>query len=174
MSNIPETGRSTRVQTRLVVIGVSYRKGSGISTEAGGATVSSATVPDRFGVSAVYTGIRGTALAFRAARDEWSALEGMRANLNIHEGWDTGVGADVAGPSVGSGPLALRVGGRWRTLPFSVDDNPVKETTFSGGFALPFARNRVELAMGALRASRSGTGATEIAWTWSTSFSIRP
>lgn len=161
-------------RARLGAIGVSYRKGSGISTEVLGKTVSTATVPDRFGVSAVYAGIRGAALAFRAARDKWSALEGLRANLNIHEGWDMGVGADVSVFSVGTGAVSLRGGGRWRTLPFSVDDNPVKETTFSGGFALPLSRNRVELSMGLLRASRTGTGATETAWTWSTGFSIRP
>lgn len=158
----------------LGVIGVSYRKGSGISAEVGGTTASSARVPDRYGVSAVYSGIRGAAFAFRAAKDEWSALEGLRSDLSIHEGWDLGLGADVSGPRVGTGALALRVGGRWRTLPFSFDADPVKETTFSGGFALPLARNRVELSMGLLRASRSGTGASETAWTWSTGFSIRP
>ena len=162
------------VKNRVGALGVSFRKGSGISTEVSGTTVSSATVPDRFGVSAVYLGIRGAALAVRAAKDKWSALEGMRSNMNIHEGWDMGVGADVNGPNMGSSPMALRVGGRWRTLPFSLDANPVKETTFSGGFAIPLSRNRVELSMGALRASRTGTGATETAWTLSTAFSVRP
>jgi hypothetical protein len=162
------------LKARVGVLGVSYRKGSGISTEINGATVSSATVPDRFGVSAVYLGIRGASLAVRASKDKWSALQGMRDDLNIHEGWDTGVGADVNGPNLGSSSIVLRGGARWRTLPFSLDANPVKEITFSGGFALPIARNRVELAMGALRAARSGTGATETAWTLSTGFSIRP
>ena len=162
------------IRARLGAIGVSYRKGSGISTEVNGATVSTATVPDRIGLSAVYTGVRGAAFAFRAAKDEWSSLSGMRSDLNIHEGWDMGVGADVVGPRLGASSLALRVGGRWRTLPFSVDDNPVKESTFSAGFALPLARNRVELSMAGLRAARTGTGANETAWTLSTGFSVRP
>ena len=162
------------IKPRVGALGVSYRKGSEISTEVDGETVSTATVPDRFGVSAVYMGVRGAAFAVRAARDKWSALEGMRSNLNIHEGWDMGVGADVTGPSVGSSAIALRAGGRWRTLPFSLDDNPVNETTFSGGFSLPVARNRAEVSVGLMRSSRTGTGATETAWTWSTGFSIRP
>jgi hypothetical protein len=162
------------IRSRIGALGVSYRKGSGISTEVDGATVSTATVPDRFGVSAVYMGVRGAAFAFRAAKDKWSLLEGMRSGLNIHEGWDMGVGADVAGPSLGTNPLALRVGGRWRTLPFSLDANPVKETTVSAGFGIPLSRNRVELSMAGLRASRTGTGATETAWTLSTGFSVRP
>jgi hypothetical protein len=162
------------VRARVAALGVSYRKGSGISTEINGTTVSTATVPDRFGVSAVYLGIRGASLAVRAAKDKWSSLQGMRSDLNIHEGWDVGVGADVNGPSLGSNALALRAGARWRTLPFSIDATPVKESTLSGGFALPISRNRVELSMGAMRASRTGTGATETAWTLSTGFSIRP
>ena len=162
------------IKQRVGALGVSYRKGSGISTEVNGSTVSSATVPDRFGVSAVYMGVRGAAFAFRAAKDKWSNLEGLRSNLTIHEGWDMGVGADVTGPTVGSSSIALRLGGRWRTLPFAIDDNPVKESTFSGGFSLPISRNRVELAVGGMRSARTGTGATETAWTWSTGFSIRP
>ena len=162
------------IKARVAAVGVSYRKGSGISTEIDGATVSSATVPDRVGVSVVYLGIRGASLAVRASRDKWSALEGMRSDLNIHEGWDMGVGADMNGPSLGANALGLRAGARWRTLPFSFDASPIKETTFSGGFALPIARNRVELAMGLMRASRAGTGATETAWTLSTGFSVRP
>ena len=162
------------LKARVGALGVSYRMGSGISTEINGATVSTATVPDRIGVSAVYLGIRGASLALRASKDKWSSLQGMRSDLNIHEGWDMGVGADVNGPNLGSSSIALRGGARWRTLPFSLDANPVKETTFSGGFALPIARNRVELAMGAMRASRTGTGATETGWTLSTGFSIRP
>ena len=162
------------LKARVGALGVSYRKGSGISTEINGTTVSEATVPDRIGVSAVYLGIRGASLALRASKDKWSALEGMRSDLNIHEGWDMGFGADVNGPTLGSSAIALRGGVRWRTLPFSLDANPVKETTFSGGFALPIARNRVELAMGAMRAARTGTGATETGWTLSTGFSIRP
>lgn len=162
------------VKPRLAAIGVSYRKGSGISTEVNGATVSTATVPDRFGISAVYMGMRGAAFAVRAAKDKWSALRGMRTNLNIHEGWDVGVGADVTGPTMGMNVLSLRLGGRWRTLPFSPDATPVKETSYSGGFGLPIARNRVELSVGAMRSSRTGTSASETAWTLSTGFSVRP
>ena len=162
------------VKPRLAAVGVSYRKGSGISAEINGETVSTATVPDRFGISAVYMGMRGAAFAVRAAKDKWSMLEGLRDNLNIHEGWDIGAGADVTGPSLGMNVIALRLGGRWRTLPFSLDATPVKETSYSGGFGLPIARSRVELSIGAMRSSRTGTGATETSWTLSTGFSVRP
>ena len=166
---------------RLGAIGVTYRRGGSMRTYDGDAVVGSGRAPDHLGVSAVYLGIRGTALAVRAARDNWSQLEGMAPTLNIHEGWDIGAGADVTGPRFGASAIGLRAGGRWRTLPFSPGAGPVKERTWSGGFVLPFARRAVELHMGALRASRSydlapssGGPVSESSWTISTGLSVRP
>jgi hypothetical protein len=161
---------------RIATIGASYRRGSGIRAYEGTNTVGSARVPDHFGVSLAYLGIRGTTLAVRAAKDKWSNLVGLSRTMNVHEGWDIGVGGDVAGPAFGSGsPLGARVGYRWRTLPFSATADPVKERTASGGIAFPMAGARVELSFGALYSMRSGTGsAEENAWTFSTGFAVRP
>lgn len=162
---------------RRAVLGVSYRRGGGISVESGNRTIASGFAPDHYGASLVYLGINGAALGVRAAKDGWARLKNVAPSLNIHEGWDVGVGADVSGPTYGAIPVALRLGGRWRTLPFSADTTPVKEQTLSGGFAFSMARNRVELNIGGLRASRTGSGTggiSETAWTISTSFSVRP
>jgi hypothetical protein len=161
---------------RVGGIGVSYRRGGGLSVSQGSKTVGGGHAPDHMGVSVVYLGIRGTTLGVRAARDSWSRMQGLSRTFNAHEGWDIGVGGDVAGPAFGSGsPLALRAGFRWRTLPFSATATPVKERVASGGFALPMARNRVELNLGALYTMRTGSvGVEENAWTVSTGFAIRP
>lgn len=161
---------------RVGGIGVSYRRGGGLSAKEGSKTVGSGFAPDHMGVSVVYLGIRGTTLGVRAARDSWSRMEGLSRTFNAHEGWDIGVGGDVAGPAFGSGsPVGLRAGFRWRTLPFSADATPVRERTASGGFAFPMARGRVELNFGALYATRKGSvGVEETAWTLSTGFAIRP
>lgn len=166
---------------RVGAVGVTYRRGGSVRTYDDDVVVGSGRAPDHLGISAVYLGIRGTALAVRAAKDSWSQLEGMARTLNIHEGWDMGVGADVTGPRFGSSAIGLRAGARWRTLPFSPDASPVKEKTWSGGFVLPFARRAVELHLGALRASRSyelapaaGGPASENSWTLSTGLSVRP
>jgi hypothetical protein len=162
---------------RKAIIGASYRAGGGVSSETATETVGTGSVPDRMGVSLVYTGINGAALALRVAKDEWSSLRGMAKNLNIHEGLDIGAGAEVNGPSVGSNQMAFRFGGRWRTLPFSPNATPVKEQTYSTGFSLPMARGRIELNVGGLYANRTNgaiSGAKEKAWTISTGFSVRP
>jgi hypothetical protein len=160
---------------RKASVGVSYRKGGGLSAYEGRNTIGRGSAPDHYGVSLIYLGITGTALAVRAARDKWSNLDGMAPTLNIHEGWDVGVGADVTGPTYGERPVSLRVGGRWRTLPFSASSTPVKERTVSGGFGFPMARGAVQLNLGVLRAWRSdGADNSESGWTISTGFAVRP
>ena len=156
-------------------VGISYRRGGSLSTYAGSRVTRTSSAPDHFGVSAVYLGIEGTALAFRVATDKWSRIVGLSPSLNVHEGWDIGVGADVLGPRFGAGAVSLRAGARWRTLPFSVGPSAVSERTVSGGLGLPLARQRAELHIGVIRASRSGiAGASESAWTISTGYSVRP
>lgn len=156
-------------------IGMSYRRGGTLSTYAGTRATRTGSAPDHFGVSAVYLGIEGTTLAFRAATDTWSRSRALSPSLNVHEGWDIGVGADVLGPRFGAAAIGLRAGARWRTLPFSVGPDAVTERTVSGGIGIPLARQRSELSLGVVRAKRTGSvGASESAWTLSTGFSVRP
>lgn len=163
------------VWANVGAVGVTFRKGGEMQLYSTGRVVETASAPDHLGMSLVYLGIRGTTLAVRAASDRWSGLKGISPSLNIHEGLDLGVGAEVPGPRFGGNALALRAGGRWRTLPFSVNATAVKEKTWSGGFGLPLASNRVELNLGALRSSRTGdAGVSEHAWTISTGFAVRP
>lgn len=173
---------------RIGALGVSYRRGGSMNAYAGDAVVGSGRVPDHMGVSVLYLGIRGTTIAARAARDGWSEMQGIGRTLNIHERWDIGVGADVTGPRFLGSAIDLRAGGRWRTLPFSVDGNPVEEQTWSAGFMLPMGRligttRSVELNFGALHSSRTSAGipgpaglipVSESSWTISTGFSVRP
>ena len=161
---------------RVASLGAAYRRGSGLRAYEGTTTVGSARAPDHFGASLAYLGIRGTTLAVRAAKDKWSNMRGLSRTMNVHEGWDVGIGGDVAGPAFGSGsPIGVRIGYRWRTLPFSATTTAVKERTASGGMALPMSGGRVELSFGALYAVRTGgDGSSENAWTLSTGFAVRP
>jgi hypothetical protein len=176
------------MQPRVGAIGVSYRRGGSMNAYEGGEVVGSGRAPNHYGASLLYLGLRGSTLAVRAARDDWSQLQGMAGTLHIHEGWDIGVGADVTGPRFGGSAIDLRAGGRWRTLPFSVNGTAVTEQTWSGGFMIPMGRflgsaRSVELNFGALRSSRSTAGipgpagpipVSEKSWTISTGFAVRP
>jgi hypothetical protein len=169
---------------RVAAIGLGYRHGGRINAYDGNTVVGTGNAPSHMGVTVAYLGLRGSTLGVRAARDDWSRLEGMTPSLHIHEGWDIGVGADVTGPRFGASALGLRAGARWRTLPFSSTGSPISEQTWSGGFALPLGRflgqsRAVEVSMGLLRSSRTsdpigGIAVSEKAWTLSTGFSVRP
>ena len=174
--------------SRIGSIGVSYRHGGSMTAYQEGEEVGSGRAPNHFGVSLLYLGLRGSTIAVRAARDDWSQLEGMAGTLHIHEGWDIGVGADVMGPRFGGSAIDLRAGARWRTLPFSAGGSAVDEQTWSGGFMIPMGRflgsaRAVELNFGALHSSRTTAGfpgptgsiqVSEKSWTISTGFSVRP
>ena len=160
---------------RIAALGLTYRKGGSLDAYDQGDRIATATAPDHFGLSAVYLGVRGASFAVRVASDDWSNVRDLSNTLKVHSGLDVGVGADVIGPRFAGNAMNLRAGGRWRTLPFSSDGNAVKESTWSGGFAIPFAGGRAEVNLGALRSNRSSdSGIREEAWTFSTGFAVRP
>jgi hypothetical protein len=144
-------------------------------------------VPDRLALSAAYLGIRGTTLAVRTAKEQWTALAGLgSAGLPISEGWDTSVGADVLGPNFAGRSVQLRAGARWRTLPF--DARPiladgsfgpsakVSEKSYSFGVGTLLARGRAAIDVAAIRSARrsAATAIEENAWTMSFGITVRP
>jgi hypothetical protein len=160
-----------------VVLAASYRRGGHLSLKHGDTTKGRARVPDRLALSAAYLGIRGTSLAVRAARDQWSNMQGLGSSrVRISDGWDTSIGADVLGPRLAGRALQLRAGARWRTLPFGVATSDVRERSYSFGAGTLLARGRAALDVAAIRATRdaSGSSAKESAWTLSVGLTVRP
>jgi hypothetical protein len=135
-----------------------------------------ARVPNRFGMSLAYLGIANSAISIRTSRENWSALGGLgTTNLQGEDGWDSSIGADLAGPRLSNRILFLRAGARTRTLPFHAAGKTVKENSFSGGTGTTFANGRVMADLAVIRALRSAdVGASERAWTISLGISVRP
>jgi hypothetical protein len=166
------------VAPRLAIASASFRKGGTLNASRNDTTLASARVPDRFGFSLAYIGAAGTQIAARTSLDKWSSLNALgQGTSQAVDAWDTSVGADVAGPRLGSWPLMLRIGGRWRTLPYTVgpSNDKVKEQTFSGGLGTTLGGGRVLTDVTLLHARRdAGIGISERAWTLSIGFGIRP
>lgn len=169
------------------VLAASYRRGGPLSVKHGDTTLNTARVPDRLALSAAYLGIRGTSLAIRTAKEQWTDMRGLgSAGLPISEGWDTSVGADVLGPRFAGQSLQLRAGARWRTLPFDVQpilsgggfgpSAAVSEKSYSLGAGSVFARGRAAIDVAGIRATRksSATAVDENAWTLSVGVTVRP
>ena len=142
-------------------------------------TIANAHVPDGIAMSAAFVGIKGTMLAVRTSKDSWTRMEGLGSDsLPITNGWDTSVGADVLGPRFGQHALQIRLGGRWRTLPFGLINSEIKEKTLNFGVGTLLARGRLGVDLAAIRASRSPVSNDvpfhESAWTMSFGVTVRP
>lgn len=172
---------------RVASIAASARVGGPIRARSADRTLGEGNVPDRFGVTVAYLGIANSAIAVRTSYDRWSSLDGLgTAGLRAVDSWDTGIGADIAGPRLGTErALMLRVGGRWRTLPFAVTPvdadgtigapRKVRERSLSLGAGTTFARGRVSGDVGVIRAARdAGLSVDERAWILSLGMSVRP
>ena len=169
---------------RVASVAASMRVGGRIRAESGDATLSRATVPNRFGVTVAYLGIANSAIAIRTAYDKWSSLEALgRDGLRAVDAWDTSVGADVAGPRFGGARvIMLRAGARWRTLPFAITQpdedaaaHRVREQSLSAGLGTSLARGRASVDLGVIRATRdAGLAIDERAWILSIGMSVRP
>jgi len=166
------------VAPRLAIASASFRKGGTLNAKRNDTTLASGRVPDRLGFSLAYIGAAGTQIAARTSLDKWSSLNALsQGTSQAVDAWDTSVGADVAGPRLGSWPLMLRIGGRWRTLPYTVGpaNDKVKEQSFSGGLGTTLGGGRVLTDVTLLHARRdAGIGISERAWTLSIGFGIRP
>jgi hypothetical protein len=164
------------IEPSLGGIALSYRRGGKLTQSVGDTLLESAHVPDRFGFGLAFNGFSGTTLAFRTAYDRWSALGNMdSASGAATNSWDSSVGAEFTGPRLGALPLSLRVGTRFRDLPFPADGHRVRETSFSGGLGLSLAQGHALFDIAGVHATRNaGIGISERAWTLSMGFTVRP
>jgi hypothetical protein len=166
------------IAPKIAIASASFRKGGHLNAMRSDTALGSARVPDRLGFSLAFIGAAGTQIAARTSYDKWSALNGLRRGGAIAvDAWDTSVGADISGPRLGSEPLMLRLGGRWRTLPFEVGagNNKVKEQSLSGGIGTAFGGGRVLTDISLVHARRdAGIATSERAWTLSIGLGIRP
>jgi hypothetical protein len=158
---------------------VSGRKGSTIEARSDTAKVSEAKVPDRIGFAMAYEGIPGSSVSVHAAKEMWSRLNGLGSPTSAAavDAWDYGAGLESLGPKIMSRQTVLRIGSRYRTLPFLAAGQEVKELSFAGGMGAQFFRNRATFDVTLERAQRkveSSVDAKERAYILSFGLRVRP
>jgi hypothetical protein len=162
--------------SKLFMGGISYRQGGNIQMSSEDTVLTKARVPNHFGASLAYTGITNSSIAVRVAHDNWSSLGPLGGpGFTAVNGWDSSVGADMAGPRMLGRTVFLRGGFRYRTLPFQADSNTVTEKSFTAGFGTTFANQRALADVALIHAIRTANvPVTERAWTISIGLSVRP
>ncbi len=164
---------------RNIGFGLSGRKGSKIEANRADSAVSKADVPDRLSAGVSYEGIPGSSISAHVSRELWSSMNGLGSSAaNAIDTWETGLGVESLGPRIAQRQLVLRVGGRYRTLPFTAAENEVKELSFAAGIGAQFFRNRATFDVSLERAARSvdatGLDAKERSYIVSFGLRVRP
>jgi hypothetical protein len=162
------------------VFGLDYRVGNTLRVRSNDSTLARGKVPSRMGASLAYSGMQGTTLAVRIARDQWSDMTPMLANRatgdEAHDSFEIGGGGEFTGPRVFGQTLMIRAGGRTRTLPFEAAGKEVSERVASLGSGMNFGGGRMSADFTVLRQWRTADipSVSERAWTFSISLTARP
>ena len=159
--------------------GLSARKGFSIEAKNGDSTVSEANIPDRIGAGVSYEGIPGASISATVSRELWSSMNGLGSeNATAVDTWEGGLGIEGLGPRIVQRQTILRLGGRYKQLPFLAAGSEVSELSFGGGIGVQFFRNRAMFDMSFERASRkpeqSSLDVSERAYILSFGLRVRP
>jgi hypothetical protein len=186
VSNLDYTGLAVSAgaiihPSSVLALAVSARKGGKLDARSGDTIVTSAHIPDRYGAGISYSGISGATISAQVERDKWSSLNGLgSADAKAVDAWDTGLGIEAAGPRVLDRVVLIRLGARYRTLPFVAAGAEVRELAFAGGLGAQFSRNRAAFDITLQRASRSTDASATVgsvrerAFTLSFGLRVRP
>jgi hypothetical protein len=158
---------------------LSGRKGAKLEARSPDSAVSKADVPDRIGFAMAYEGIPGSSISVHGSKEMWSSLNGLGSSAaTAVDTWEGGVGVESLGPRIIGRQTVLRLGSRYRTLPFLAAGEEVKELSFAGGIGAQFFRNRANFDVTLERAGRKVNGsdvdAKERAYILSFGLRVRP
>ncbi len=160
-------------------VGVSARKGFGIEAKASDSVVSKGDIPDRISAGVSFEGIPGSSISANVSRELWSSMNGLGSeDATAVDTWEGGLGVAALGPRIAQRQTVLRLGARYRTLPFLAAGSEVTELSFGGGIGAQFFRNRATLDMSFERAGRTPDGSaldvSERAYIFSFGLRVRP
>ena len=160
---------------RQIALSASGQVGGAVRAKQGDSTIAEGSAPARASASVRYSGLTGAVLAARFAWDGWSSLADLGTErLGAQDATEIGVGADIVGPRFLGRSLALRVGARWRELPFATLGEQPTEQGFSGGLGFSLGGNRALVDLSLERARRSAGQARETAWIFGAGLTVRP
>ena len=143
-------------------------------------TVDTATrvaLPLEVSFGAYYQPVAGILATVAVGYAGWSTASGAlvaagdSATRNV---WSVGAGVEAAALRVGGNLLPLRVGYRWRQLPFPIGGSPLTEHAVSGGLGFSTASGRAEVDVAIEGGSRTAGALSETFTTAYLGLTIRP
>jgi hypothetical protein len=160
--------------SRTFGLALSARKGEKIEAERGDSVISRANIPDRIGAAISYDGIPGSSISAHVVRENWTSMNGLGSvAADGVDTWEGGLGVESLGPRLLARQTVLRIGARYRTLPFTAAGSEVKELSFAGGVGTQFFRDRATFDVTFERAARSATSVDPRERAYILSFGLR-
>ncbi len=162
--------------SRVLAVAASARAGGSLDMRVADTLLASAHVPNRYGFAVRFDGLPGASIAFSADHNSWSRMTELATSaIQVHDGWDYSVGAEMTGPKLGLLPVLVYAGFRDRDLPFTTSGAAISERMFSTGASMPISGPRTVLDVALQRASRGSLGAVkETAFILSVGLTLRP
>lgn len=160
---------------RHIAVAAAGQVGGTVRANRGDSLLAKATAPARADFDVRYDGITGAMIGVRASWRGWSSLDDLGSEvLQANDAWEFGVGGDIAGPRLFGSRVAVRLGARWRDLPFGVAGEQPTELSATGGLGFVLGGGRALLDFSAERARRTAGDAKETAWVFGAGLTVRP
>lgn len=160
-----------------LVLGGSLRFNSSLRAKSTSGQRANVALPIELGFGAHYTPVPGVVVASSVGYATWSraaddlAAAGEARSRNV---WSLGAGVDVEMIRAGATRVPLRLGYRWRQLPFPVSGAALGEHAFSAGFGFNMAGGRTTLDAGLERGTRAAGAQSETFTTGFVGLTVRP
>lgn len=162
---------------RNVVLGGSLRVNSSLRAKSTSGQRANVALPIELGFGANYTPVPGVVVASSVGYATWSraaddlVAAGEARSRNV---WSVGAGVDVEAIRAGATRIPVRLGYRWRQLPFPVSGAALGEHAFSAGFGFNMAGGRTTLDAGLERGTRAAGAQSETFTTGFVGLTVRP
>jgi hypothetical protein len=143
---------------RRVFVSTSLRLNSALTATKQDGERARVSLPTEAGFGVLVAVSPGVTFAASGGFANWSAAADDLAATGeerSRDAWNLGVGGEFDTFRRGAGRVPLRIGYRWRRLPFPVQGEQIAERAISGGFGLDFAQARTTIDLGVERGSRS-------------------
>jgi hypothetical protein len=136
-----------------------------LTTRVGPDTLSVVHLPATFAGGLRLSPAPGVNWSATATWRSWSkAQPDLGTSARAFDSWEFGSGLELSRPRARGSGIPLRLGVRYRELPFSNVGTQAEELVFAGGTGLRLAEDRAAIDLSVENLRRSGGGATERGW----------
>ncbi len=158
-------------------VGASLRAGTKLKASSSAGPRARVSLPLEFAAGARYAPVPGVNLAGTVAYAGWGRAAGdlvAAGEARSRDVWSVGAGLDVERLDLGVVRLPLRLGYRWRQLPFPIDGFRLGEHAIAGGFGFTMAGGRTSVDVGVERGARTAGAQRETFTTGWLGVTVRP